>query len=1332
VSNFSYKNIDDILLAKGPIRGTRFTPISLRRKLVVPVLDAPTSQFFEYPDASLELHAFLPTTAYVDGASLYDIPFTTKTVNETVVIDNVQTIVERKYVVLDIHRHAHEFLKLPVGEYKFVYNFFRNLVGDPQTDLYRLFISDISSDRREIKLSLKYAANEEAISRLSDFVLTYLSSTTYLPTTVLNFGENLLVDVINITSDGDNTYFYAKLYEPLPADVDIYYECWLGNQILKPWIENVSVRREEGEGKIPYISGPNFEVDYNYWLSTETDYKSWNDLLSTNVQTSQELLNRYVFDSGSSTKLNVDFREFSNFIFYSSAEDRVANFFYKLGLIENYNTQLVLLSTYTGSVDANVIKVKNLRDKVIGGFDDFEKWMYYETTGSNYYTYQNTSTVTPYPKYELDVTASTYDISTKEGKYNLYSTLSEQGQNWYDNLINSASNYDLKNYNSLDKSIPEFIRDDKDNEQFTTFVNMIGQHFDIMYLYTDHLLRKTTRKENPKDGLSQDLIYETTRNLGWTLSHGTQAKDLWEYALGVSGSGEPIWTGKTTTNKYLAKSEEERTKEVWRRILNNLPYIYKTKGTARGIRALLSAYGIPQTLLSIREYGGPDNADLGEVPRTQWEKYTNYLNFSGSYPLPTTNRYVRVPWEEVNNESGSWQYPDTLTFRWKMEPNRRYSYNLDPVQTVLQKQSGSRVDWFVTANKNGTDIEKGSITLYMGDGTNYKSASIQDDYFYDDVPLNLMIKRRYASDDTSSNQIYDFIVKTEKYGKIVIERSASIVVSGSTEPNYNRAWTSRGQLYIGSGSNPQTSNILSGSIFELRYWTRQLNETSFDNHVLSARAYNGNTPSSSFYDLQAQWKFWQKFDVAVTTSLASSHPDQSKNTFYSSSKNAYFYGFDSGAFEGFIETYNMEIVTAGNNTPFTEKVRIDSASLLAPIKVDESFAVSKFDKFSIDSNKLMVAFSPNHIINEDIYEALGYTTLDDYFGEYSAVNSDEYVNLKRFAREYWQKYPNKNDFTAYIRLISKFDFSVFDQIRQTLPIRTNEILGVVVEPNVLERSKVKVNRDFTAKNATVVDTNALDKAPKPAVSISRKKSTLLIGFEENFGSNITNVEGEYDIESNFNVVVDDIEGDRDIKTEVKSKVQMRAKAKITPKLKKIDTQYKPTIKTKLQSTFKTISPEINTIQASVITKPSKIKVQSGMFYSPTGILSTIPLISNKIDIENLISIGYNAKERKTAYYQQIENHRYDGYYKKFDPRYATISSYNTAEPTSYEQISTDYIKPNNLPTGVRNHRYLGTKLRGKNNEAINQDCIPAVTPDGGPVVVVITSNLDTDIEFNIQ
>ncbi len=41
-------------------------------------------------------------------------------------------------------------------------------------------------------------------------------------------------------------------------------------------------------------------------------------------------------------------------------------------------------------------------------------------------------------------------------------------------------------------------------------------------------------------------------------------------------------------------------------MLNNLPLFLKNKGTERSIRALLNCYGIPQTILSIREYGGPD------------------------------------------------------------------------------------------------------------------------------------------------------------------------------------------------------------------------------------------------------------------------------------------------------------------------------------------------------------------------------------------------------------------------------------------------------------------------------------------------------------------------------------------------------------------------------------------------------------------------------------------------------------------------------------------------------------------------------------------------------
>lgn len=1687
MSNFNYTNIDSILQANGPIRGTRFRLTSIRRKLVVPVMSEPTDQYFGL-ESSLELHAFLDNTRYVDNSSLYDLPFKIESRVENITANDVTEQVTRKYVIIDVYDHVQRLLDLPPENYKIVYNFIRNLIGGASNDADRLFISDISQDRKEIKLSLKFPDSQSGKQALENFVLSYLASTKYLPPIILNFGENLIVDVVNIASDGDNTYFYVKLYDPLPNDVDLYYECWLGSQTLKPWIDMVDVRYTDEMEKIPYIKGPNFEVDYDYWVNTETTYKSWTDLLSTNVQTSQEILNRYVNNTGSSVQLNIDFRNFGNFIFYSSAEDRVANFFFKTELVQEYNSQLSILNTYTGSLSSNIIKVKGLRDKVISGLDDFEKWLYYETTASNFYTSQSVALVTPFPKYEVSSTSSDYHISTKEGKYKLYPVTSSTVLDWYDNILDLAYDYDLKNYNSLNKSIPEYIRDDGQSEQFTTFVNMIGQHFDILYLYTDHILKKNTRQENPKDGLSQDLIYETARNLGWTLSHGTQAKDLWEYALGLSGSGEPIWTGKTITNKYLTKSEEERTKEVWRRILNTLPYIYKTKGTARSIKALLAAYGIPQSILAIREYGGPDAADFGKTPKAEWEKYTNYLSFLGSRQQPPTNQYVRVPWEKVNNTNNQWQYPDTLTFRWKMYNSKYYEYKNDSVQTILQKQSGSRLDWYVTIANDGTDYDKGSLTFHMkgedvttsgswskisagfnhtaavktdgtlwtwglntsgqlgdnsttnklspvqigassdwyyvttgdyytlaiktdgtlwgwgtqpygelgnnsttntsspiqigtgsnwskveggnnhvfaiktdgtlwswgfngngelgqgstisrslpvqigtdtwssisagsnhgfaikndntlwgwgrgtfgelgdntttnksspvqigssysvvsaggyytlavktdgtlwswgynnnyqlgdgttttqsspvqigtgfatvfasmddgglsygtslgiksngtlwawgknafgqhGDGTTtnksspvqtgsdtnwsvtsqglahavalktngelwswglnntgqvgdntiinrsspvqigtlstttvtgYKSASITDQYLYDDVPLNIMLQRRVSTDLTSSNQIYDLILKTGKYGKIVTEQSASIVISGSLSDSYNRAWSSDGQLYIGSGSNPQTNNILSGSIFELRYWSTILNTSSFNNHVLAPRAYNSNNPTGSFYDLQGQWEFWKKFDAAVTTSFISSHPDQTKKTFYSSSKTAHLNGFNTSSFTSVVETYNMEVATIANNTPFTEKVRIDSASLQDSLQFDESVTVTQFDKYSIDLNKLMVAFSPQHIINEDIYESLGYVELDNYLGDYSAVNMDEYPSLKLLAAEYWKKYQNKNDFTAYIDLIAKFDFSVFDQIRQVLPLRVNEILGLVVEPNILERSKVKALREFSAEKSEIIDTNDISKLPNSRATLSKEKATVMIGFDENYGSELLEVVGEFEIETTFKNELQEISGERDYDFNTNLVVNKTTGSFIVPP--KVVTAEKNKLKTNIGNN-KVFSATIKEFNSNISAKPTLTTTE--LWYTPeVEAISTTFLASDLVS--SFTSLSQNALEKETALFLQIDNYNSDGYYSTFEPVYDTAQDYINDNASSYNTISVEYVSPDSLRTAQQNYMFAGCKLEGQNGEGINDVTYPAATPFGGSIVEVITDNVLDDVSFIIQ
>lgn len=1251
--SFLYQNINDILASTGGIRGSRYS-VNKSRRVIVPLLYTVDDPINLVEKDSLELHMYYRNTAYI--GSLYDI----KSWN----VDNINDPTE---IYLDLINDIKPF-NLPIGSYRFAYNFLRNLVSSRTSDT-KLFIAEISRNRQELVLSLTNPNDSLQQTNLAEFVLDYMRPKKYLPSTVLNFGQNRLIDIINVTSDGSLNYFYVKLFTRLPDYLDLRSECWVQSQILKPYVDqlelvDVPLEVDENPNK---LRGPNYRVESTYNITSDTELKSWNELLSENVNTSQEILNKYIYGDNASVRLNIDYTAFQNFVFYSSAKERVENFFYKMQLLEKYKEQLDSLAGIIGSaqeLETNVVTITNLRDKLLAGFDDWEKWLYYEeyTNIDNF--------INPYPKTQVFDLA---DFTTKAGKFRLAKTTDANVTEWYTKLSTLAEDYDRNNRSSLYAVLPEHVKSDAQNEQFQTFVNMIGHHFDVIYTYINHILKKNIRDENPKNEMSQDLVQAVTNNFGWKLSSNIQDKDLWSYALGVTSDYDPSFN--ILGQKYN-KTEEERTKEVWRRILNNLPYIQKTKGTSRGIKALLAAYGIPQTLISIREYGGAYNPNSLELGKNVYEKATYYLNFLG-YTDPTANQSIELPWERVRYND-SWVYPDTVTFRFKMNPEKLYSYSGYENQTLLQKEFGSNVDWFVTVNKNGTDVGKGSLTFYLGDGTTYKSASIYDDYFYDDSPVNIMIRRSVTSDDTSLNQQYDFIVKTEKYGKLSIERSASIYVSGSSESNYNQSWASDGKLFIGNGSNIETSNNLFGSVFELRYWSNQLNEESFNNHVLAARAYNGNTPTSSFYDLQAQWKFWQPINLQETQSISSSHPNQKQNTFYSSSKDAVLRGFTINSFESITETYNMSTANLGANTDYSQKIRIDDATLSGALSMNTSYEQTSLEMNSPDSNKLMVAFSPQHIINEDIYEAIGDVDLSEYIGDYSTIESDEYTELNRFAEEYWKKYDNRNDFNAYISIVSQFDLSVFEQIAQTLPIRVNELLGLVIEPNVLERSKVVPVKGMSAETKDYVsETDVIDTMPKTNADYNSKSTVLFIGFEEGDALEVNMYEGERDIEPEIQTDTDEKIKIGDINAVPKSSAKFTSKnMKLNAFVPKETKMYYRSYGTLIKSGF----------------SKDGLKMKSSMYDTKINANKNNSIKSKTIVFGNFPEIDSSFKRNDNnafindTNYNQISNYEIDYYYntviKYANPKFVEAVLVNTKEGSAYKP-------PTAFESAKRNREFIG-------------------------------------------
>ena len=104
------------------------------------------------------------------------------------------------------------------------------------------------------------------------------------------------------------------------------------------------------------FSPPNFKIDLgNYGKSQGTDLKSWNDLLDTNLSTSQQIIDKYI--SGKpfgGVNLNIDYTYFGNFVKYSSKKLKGHNNLkYKLELVESFNVGIKTLQSVSGSEKIN-------------------------------------------------------------------------------------------------------------------------------------------------------------------------------------------------------------------------------------------------------------------------------------------------------------------------------------------------------------------------------------------------------------------------------------------------------------------------------------------------------------------------------------------------------------------------------------------------------------------------------------------------------------------------------------------------------------------------------------------------------------------------------------------------------------------------------------------------------------------------------------------------------------------------------------------------------------------------------------------------------------------
>jgi len=1126
----------------------------------------------------------------------------------------------------------------------------------------------ITFDKGDLTIPRDVAVNRIVEGFISQFSKCEFDDSKYLTHLLhLGNGDNKVittwVGLPDPSGDAGNDSLILKLYEPLPTSIQLNQKVWISKIQTEPIFETITLTSEDVD-YCPPLKGPNFSLEPDNGIG----YEMFDTLIASGSVTSTSLIREYVNKQGIDTNtLNIQYISgseflFENFVHFSSAEERVKNFWYKIQLLETYqakfnesstsNIELSYIETEDGVVlltendliiqfesplipAVAIVEANKQLDNinsVIASFDGFEKFLYTSTNSL------------AYPKSGSVLVAST----------------DSQSIEWYELTVNNSHTYDVNNVNYLNNNVPEFIREDYQNEDYLLFLDMIGQHFDVIWTYINSLTQLKKLNQHSTIGFSNDLVYQMLESLGWNGKKAFDSQFLWEYALGLNKDG---------TEKY-GRSLKSANEEVWRRILNNLPYLLKHKGTSRALKAVMACYGVPQSLLTIMEFGGPQDPTLGGTSEFTYDDRTAAIKFTGG------SENISLNWSEVDGTR-----PNAVELRVNSQVPGNYGlvklpeyWGLNVTQTT---GTFAKLDFYVSS----------SGTLY--------SASTSEFNFFNEEYTQILINRT----EVNSNSSFQIFAKDAVSGRIRSEASSSVLtITGST------AWEGPGSIYVGEG--------FSGSMDEFRLWKTPLEEGVLEIHALQPDSISGNSYTSSTEDL------WVRFDFEYPKNRHSSGDTQILNVALSTE-----YGVSYGTCNAFplITTYPFQYIpyerTVTAKVPslgfnYSDKIRFEEQTLIGDLSYKVRATKKAFDRAPIDSSRLGLFFSPIKELNMDIIKSFGNFNIDNYIGAPADEYRDEYRELSQVREYYFQRL--NRDIYEYINLVRFIDKSLFEVLEELVPARAKVSKGLLIEPHILERSKTKWTKP-TSERKDFETTIYVDETDNIEGVYSVYTTQISAQDEVSLDSQISNLSAN-------------IDGDSQI--ELTSTTPFYHSEINVEDLTQFKTEY-PTYNVDIEVPFNTtLNAEVDSFGFTQVgmEKDSLENAGYGLFaYEGTGSITTLDIFGNVTSSRQLIfqikeqfiekiqvqTEGWPATttdEQIKYEIQDVINHRYK----------VSVLPVGSLPPAIGNNIVEVIPLNGYFPTHYRYKNNLSNGLRKSFFEGSVQSA--TTTPDGLDVVEIFTTN----------
>lgn len=941
----------------------------------------------------------------------------------------------------------------------------------------------------------------------------YNKYTSYLKN-VLNFGNNKFFHIITHSRsiENEDVVLLVKLSDPLPSNIKIRDRCWVSNFGMVPYSMQISVKGTVSSNTI-HISSPNFGIQ-----SEMVDVKNINkfytadDLkLETTSQDDSVIINKKI------TELNVDYKDFSNFVVFSSAQSRLNVFKNKVINWTTLSSSLSTLQSYSSSTypyySSEKEDLESQISSVVESFDGYESYLF---NNKNF----------------------TYNSSTET--WNSASYVSY--------LDDEAEEYDRNNPDSLINNTPDHIVLNSDNDEYLVFLSMMGHYFDNLYLYIKSLPVERESTNQVSGSMSISMLQEILGSFGWNVNDVFGDRSLDDSYLNKSYGG------------LYDISDVDRMRNIWNRILITLPQLYKTKGTEECVRLLLSCHGIPSDLISVKEFGGIDYSAGSKVSNIQNEKIflLHWTRTSASMEIPFPHK------------------SKTVEFKFSFDGYSQYNTNEEiPIMSYYPGPYTSgggfwRMSFIKDRGKYDGHLlfrlhQSGSYSNLSGSSMPYLDLTSSTLPIFNGDIFGVMLRRNYPSDlFTTSSGIteddlvarYDLYLQRNESGRQIFRSTSSFFVSGS----YNRAFSVTGSssqnfLLVGNEriwkNGEVYGNSFDGALDCIRLWRIPIDDIDFEDHINDIHSYSWNS-SSAYFPLYTNLYFASDVNYPIDLSEVSyvtGSKSGSVGVYWFPNASEYYQASSSWGYSGSFYTgslpssstpviswipYNDNNFRSGSTVIYYNAIWQNFSSSLASgsscnyitqsvyphqykeFNINQSYAMGKYgpnklknnkinkyeqtldvrldDKYSStnpsstlissDSNIFGFFIDPQDYRNKDVIRQFGSNGIVNAISDPSYLYSSSYSVLSEMRNRYSYSGNKRVLFNELVTLNKYyFDKSIFEVIKNIAPARSNTLTGVLVESSIVERPKYQHKpidssageSDITSSLAIISDPVTIDR-----------------------------------------------------------------------------------------------------------------------------------------------------------------------------------------------------------------------------------------------------------------